>query len=53
MYFKSIEFNRLNDFYNKNGLIWFNKKGIITNFYYSSGSNDILEKLKHGINHGP
>ena len=34
------------DFYNKNGLIWFNKKGIITNFYYSEllFSKRILKK---------
>ena len=38
------------EFYNRNGLIWFNKKGIITNFYYTSGSNDTLKYLELAFN---
>ena len=39
--------------YPQNGVIWFNKKGPITNFYYFSGSDQSSESMKRSLVHGP
>ena len=41
------------DFYYKKGVMWFNQKGIITNYYYFSGSDQSLADLKSSVIHGP
>ena len=41
------------NFYNKEGLMWFNKKGPSTNFYYFSGVEKNLQSLKLSVNHQP
>ena len=37
----------------EDGLMWFNKKGLFTNFYYFSGSEKKLQSLKISVIHGP
>ena len=41
------------EFYNEEGLMWFNKKGLFTNFYYFSGSEKKLQNLTISVIHGP
>jgi hypothetical protein len=49
------EMNKLwkSEFYYKKGVMWFNQKGLITNYYYFSGSTKSLKTLNVSINHGP